>query len=281
MAQYDIRPLQLRILKIAAAIDKVCRDHGLRYYAWAGTMLGAVRHKGFIPWDDDMDICMPRPDYDTFMAHAREWLPEPFEAVCAETDPRYPGPFGKVQDASTTLIERRHINYIGGIYVDVFPIDGVPRPAVARTLNFARYELLKRVIYLLHRDPFKHGHGPSSWVPLAVQRLTSNHAVQQALRRVMTRYSYDGSELVADYDDGSHGVLPKRILGTPTPVRFEDTTLMGVEHAGEYLATKYGDYMTIPKHDKQRQHNFFYLDYGLPYRQYDDKRPFMEHAGKA
>lgn len=276
MASYDIRPLQLHIIKILAAIDKVCAEHGLRYYVWAGTMLGAVRHKGFIPWDDDMDICMPRPDYDTFMAHAHEWLPKPFEAVCAETDPHYPGPFGKVQDASTTLIEREHINYIGGLYVDVFPIDGVPSCRVARCVGFARYELLKRVIYLLHRDPFKHGHGPRSWAPRIVQRLFTNHGVQRALRRVMTRCGYDSSTLVADYDDGRRGVLPKSILGTPTPIRFEDITVMGVEHAHEYLTAKYGDYMTIPKHDDQRQHNFFYLDYNLSFHDYDDKRRFRE-----
>ena len=64
MADYDIRPLQLRILKILLAVDKVCKEHGLRYYIMAGTMLGAVRHKGFIPWDDDLDIGMPRADYD-------------------------------------------------------------------------------------------------------------------------------------------------------------------------------------------------------------------------
>lgn len=75
MADYDIRPLQLRILKILLAVDKVCKEHGLRYYIMAGTMLGAVRHKGFIPWDDDLDIGMPRADYDLLMSHSKEWLP--------------------------------------------------------------------------------------------------------------------------------------------------------------------------------------------------------------
>lgn len=84
MATYDIRPLQLRILKILLAIDKVCKEHHLRYYIMAGTMLGAVRHKGFIPWDDDLDIGMPRADYDLLMANSHKWLPEPYEAVCAE-----------------------------------------------------------------------------------------------------------------------------------------------------------------------------------------------------
>ena len=134
MASYDIKLLQSNILKILLAVDKVCQEHHLRYYAWAGTMLGAVRHKGFIPWDDDMDICMPRPDYDCFMSHAQEWLPAPYEAICAEINSSYPGAFGKVINANTTLIEREHSGYLGGIYIDIFPIDGVPSGRLAQKI---------------------------------------------------------------------------------------------------------------------------------------------------
>ena len=134
MASYDIDLLHQRILRILMAVDKTCRENQLRYYIWAGTMIGAVRHKGFIPWDDDIDIAMPRPDYERFIAHSKEWLPQPYEFVCAENDPRYPLPFGKVQDASTTLIERTHLHYLGGIYIDVFPIDGVPNSLAVSSL---------------------------------------------------------------------------------------------------------------------------------------------------
>ena len=123
---YDIRILQRKIISNLEAIDAVCREHGLRYYLWAGTMLGAVRHKGFIPWDDDMDICMPRPDYEQIISHWREWLPQPYEVIAPETDPTYPYPFAKIEDASTTVLERPDFKFLEGVYIDVFPIDGAP-----------------------------------------------------------------------------------------------------------------------------------------------------------
>lgn len=268
MANYNVQQLQQRILRIVQAVDTVCARHNLRYYIWAGTMIGAVRHKGFIPWDDDLDIAMPRPDYNRLIEHAQEWLPAPFQLVCAETDALYPLPFGKIQDASTTLIERMHLKYLGGIYIDVFPIDGVPQSKLARRWQFARYEYYKRVLYLLCRDPYKHGHGPSSWVPLLCRKLYTLGGVQRKIRSILMRYGYDQSPLVADYDDGMHGAMPKSVLGTPTPYAFDNTVLKGVEQYDTYLTNKYGDYMTIPKHDRQRQHNFNYLDLDHPYSQY-------------
>ncbi|MBQ3631881.1 MAG: LicD family protein [Prevotella sp.] len=267
MATYDVELLHRRILRILMAVDKTCREHQLRYYIWAGTMIGAVRHKGFIPWDDDIDIAMPRPDYEQLIAHSREWLLQPFEFVCAENDAQYPLPFGKVQDASTTLIERLHLRYLGGIYIDVFPIDGTPANGWRRKLHFGHYEYLKRVLYLLHRDPYKHGHGPSSWVPLLCRRVYSLTGVQQKIRRLLLKYDYEQSQLVADYDDGSHGVMPKGVLGTPTPYDFEGEKVLGVEQYDAYLTNKYGDYMTIPDGDHQRQHNFHVLDFEKPYRE--------------
>ena len=260
MASYDIRPLQLRILEILLVIDKVCREHGLRYYLAAGTMLGAVRHKGFIPWDDDVDIAMPRKDYDMLMQYGREWLPAPYEALFAENNPDYPGNFAKVVDSSTTLIERAHHSYVGGIYVDVFPIDGMTSNKLLQHIHFVRYSFYKKIIYLICRDPYKHGHGPSSWLPLLCRKVFTLQGTQAKLLGLQ------------------NGILKndKSIYGTPTDILFEGHLLYGVEQADRYLSQLYEDYMTIPSGEKQRQHNFYYLDYNLPYRQYVDTRDFVK-----
>ncbi len=257
------------------AIDKVCEEHSLRYYITAGTLLGAVRHKGFIPWDDDLDIAMPRHDYDILVQHASEWIPQPYELRCADNDKLYSGAFGKVVDSSTTLIERAHYAYVGGIYMDVFPLDGMPENRLLQSIQMAQYKTLCKIIYLIHRDPYKHGHGPSCWIPLICRKLFSHDGVHASVRKVMTRYDYDKSRYVMDYDDKSlRGVMPKEVIGCPTDILFEGKTVKGVAQPDIYLSKKYGDYMTVPDVEHQRQHNFHYLDYNLPYREYDDKRNF-------
>lgn len=264
---YDIRILQRKIIGNLEAIDTVCREHGLRYYLWAGTMLGAVRHKGFIPWDDDMDICMPRPDYEQLISHWREWLPQPYEVIAPETDPTYPYPFAKIEDASTTVLERPDFKFLEGIYIDVFPIDGAPADEQKRKSHFKRYKFWRHLLFLRGRDPFKHGKGPRSWFPWLLHKLYSLEDLQNKVKSYMTKYPYDESDYVCDYDDGLRGVIEKRILGTPQVYPFEDKQFLGVEHYDEYLSNKYGDYMQLPPVEKQIQHHFFRLDLTRPYKQ--------------
>lgn len=267
MTTYNIRPLQLRLLNIILALDKVCREHNLRYYIWAGTMLGAVRHNGFIPWDDDLDVAMPRKDYDLLMSHAKEWMQKPFEVVSYETDPEhYPLPFAKIQDSNTTLIERKHLSYLGGIYIDVFPLDGIPKNRLLQRLHFFKYQWYKKALYFVHRDPYRHGHGPSCWLPLLCRKIYTMQNLQEKIYKMQREYDYDKCDLIVDHDDGLRGVMSKSLLGTPTEVVFEGKKLMGVEHTHDYLKQKYGEYMIIPDNNHQRQHNFYLLDLENSYK---------------
>lgn len=269
MPSYDIKQLQSRLLDILIAFDKVCREHNLRYCICGGTLLGAVRHGGFIPWDDDLDCSMPRPDYERFIAHCREWLPEHLEFVCAENDPLYPLPFGKIQDARTTLIERRHLYYLGGCYIDIFPFDAHSDNTVMRHWRCARYNYLSKMLYFVHRDPYRHGHGMSSWVPRLARKLYTMNGIQKSIRQILTKEDYDARSLASSFTDGAGKVLPKSVIGTFKPYMFEGHEVMGIADYDTYLRCMYGpNYMTPPPPEDRFQHNFDYLDLEHPYRDY-------------
>ncbi|MBQ8046598.1 MAG: LicD family protein [Prevotella sp.] len=269
MANYDLRRLQLRLLDILIEIDRVCREHGLRYYLMYGTMLGAVRHKGFIPWDDDIDIGMPRDEYETLMAHAAEWLPGHLQMVCAENDEHYPVAFAKIQDRTTTLIERKHYRYLGGIYCDVMPIDGIPAGHLRQKWQILRYRFWSRMLYLVHRDPYRHGHGPSSWLPLLARKCTSLKSVQQHIRKTLTRYRGKDCTHVCLFGDHTHIVIPREVMGKPKEVAFEGHLFWGPEQADDYLKYCFGStYMQLPPEEKRHVHNFYYLDFDHPFADY-------------
>lgn len=267
MVEYNLKDLHARMLEILCVIDSVCREHNLRYYIIAGTMLGAVRHKGFIPWDDDADVCMPHKDYDMLISHWREWMPERYEMICGENESHYPQPFAKIQDAHTTLIEHAHLRYVGGVYVDVFPVDGMPDSRLRQRLRVNKYKWLCKLLYFTYRDPYRHGHGPSSWIPLLCRRLFTVEGLQRSIRRHLLKYDFDSSRYVLCFDDGFRSIVTKDVYGKPTPYMFEGRTLLGVEKYDEMLTKMYGNYMTPPPKGTEFQHNFYYLDLDKPYRE--------------
>lgn len=262
---YDIRPLQLQILNNLLALDRVCKEHNLHYYITAGTLLGAVRHKGFIPWDDDLDVGMPREDYDKLIENSKEWLPHPYELVSGETDEKYTLPFAKLQDANTTLIERVGLVYLGGAYIDVFPIDGVPEGKWSQKWHFAKYRFYRKMLYFHYRDPYKHGKNYTAIPTLICRRIMPSATIHRKLRKILTKYKYAESSLVADYDDYGKGVMPKNVFENIIPILFEGKEVSALKDYDTYLTKKYGDYMQIPKREKQIQHNFYYLDINTPY----------------
>ena len=117
--------MKLCLLDILSYVDRWCTTNGLNYYLIYGTLLGAVRHKGFIPWDDDIDIAMPRKDYEIFMAKFNDGTNNRYRAVNIANTPGYYLQFGKVVDNSTLLKERLNGGIDLGVYIDVFPLDNL------------------------------------------------------------------------------------------------------------------------------------------------------------
>ncbi len=139
---HEIHPLvKEELLRIYQAIREICQKHDFKYSAAFGTMLGAVRHRGFIPWDDDLDLFMLRDDYERFLEIAVQELPAQLKLVTFNNTREYPAIFCKVQECDRVIYERirKEANYINphGLYVDIFPLDGVPT-GIDSWLDFLR-----------------------------------------------------------------------------------------------------------------------------------------------
>ena len=258
---YDLRQFQLRSVVLLDAIDKVCKEHGIKYYVIAGTLLGALRHKGFIPWDDDLDVALMRSDYDKLVEHAHEWFPEPFSIVAYNNDLSYPKYFAKLEDKSTTLVERFYLGYVGGIYMDIFPLDSVPDNKLLRAWHYYRFNLKRRMLYLIYRDPYKHGKGLSSlWLRL-LQKLVSKEELHKRTHKVLTEFEgKKNCNYVMTHDDGFKA-YHKSVFGTPQPCEFEGHTFCAPEHPEGFLSVLYGDdFMTPPPVEKRDSHFHDYCD---------------------
>ena len=122
----DLRLIQEIELDILLEFDRICKKHGLKYQLYSGTLIGAVRHEGFIPWDDDIDVAMPRADYDKFI-ELKDELADDYFFQSYETDPQYINRFGKIRKNGTVFMEKlvQELDMHHGIYIDVFPFDNI------------------------------------------------------------------------------------------------------------------------------------------------------------
>ncbi|MDO4461454.1 MAG: LicD family protein [Bacteroidia bacterium] len=259
----EVRDVQLCILDIMKAVDRVCQEHDLTYYMIAGTLLGAVRHQGFIPWDDDADIALPRHDYEILMAHADEWLPSYYRLVNHNTDKSYPYPFARIHDTRTTYIPYRDFNYIGGVPLDIFPLDGMVQSGIKRWWHYFKYRFFVHLLYFLTVNPQKHGKGLRYYALSALRFIYPPQRCFNQMDNLQREYDYNTSSLVADHDNKpDRGILAKHIYGKPIKYKFEDTEFYGVANADEYLKYCYGEYRTPQRATR------------LNYKEVNLKRPY-------
>jgi lipopolysaccharide cholinephosphotransferase len=261
-----LRKVQLVQLSIAKEIKRICDENNIEYFLDSGTLLGAVRHKGFIPWDDDMDIGMTRENYDKFIEVAKTKLSGEYFLQTWETDKNYPMPFAKIRKNNTLFVEDNFENakIHQGIYVDIFPYDYFPsskrrQKRFWRKKNFLSAMLLmkcKSVKFKSNQNTFLKfilKLAMFTFIKFIVCFYTKEHIVNK-YSKLVCKYEEKGSGLVYEqtqcYTFG-HWVIPEECISGNVKMKFEDTYFSCPKNYDSYLTKIYGDYMTPPPEDKR------------------------------
>lgn len=262
-----LSPVQTKLLEMLGWFHRYCHEHGLRYYIVGGSMLGTVRHGGFIPWDDDIDVVLPRPDYDrllsTFTEKTDHYLLE--SPYTGNADYFYT--YAKLYDTDTTLTEKTKRNCRRGIYIDVFPLDGVGRDEGEMEANFAKIDRLNMFLMTrtcaIRKDRSFYKNAAIALSRLVPSFLVKDRELVVKVDKLAASFGYEDSIYVANLM-GSYRkkeVMEKRIFGKPTEYKFENIVVDGVEHYDEFLTHIYGDWRKLPPEEKRKTaHEYVEID---------------------
>lgn len=251
--------LQKKEFEILNAFIDICEKLNLTYYLVCGSALGAIKYQGFIPWDDDIDVALPREDYEKFLAEASKWLPSHLFLQNYRTDPAFPKVFSKIRDSRTTYVET---NYEGldmnhGVFIDVFALDGYPSAA----REIAEFEKKKKKYIRLTSCSLQPSGSLKSRVLRKVLRIFGYH---RRTAEYLDKYEkmirgYAESEVFCNYGN-FRGVLektPKEIYGDGVEASFEGLSVRVPSEYDVYLRKKYGDYTLDPPVEEQVGHHYY------------------------
>ena len=250
----ELKQIELDILKNVA---EFCDAHGLRYFLAYGTLLGAIRHRGFIPWDDDIDIMMPRPDYDRFI---KEYSHGYYKVWSIEKDPSFSLNFAKVTDEHTACLYPGQTieTSSGGFWIDIFPVDGVPDEEQERHkfLSKVRFWMKIRRYYLLPDqsgifDKNSRHRAPRKIISDIIHAITTPQFSANKLIKVCRKYDFDTSKRCAYLLGFDYNIYESQKFKEITKATFEDAQF-NIPKEYDYILTKqYGDYMTPPPENER------------------------------
>ena len=260
--QQRLRELQLIELDILKEVDRICKEHDITYYLGEGSLLGAMRHQGFIPWDDDLDILMQREDYDKFLNIVSENLNEKYVLLNEKTESSYYLPFSKIISVEKYGFENKLDKFdeaYNGPFIDIFPLDYCDTTDVKkverkyRKIRRIRDELLLKANYMKPSTRKRKLYN-------FISKFKTNGQLHSKLHHEMVKCDSSSAYLCnfASSYHPSRQIVPKEVYGKPKYVPFEDGSFPVPNDAHALLTAIYGNYMKMPPIRKRKSRHSFY-----------------------
>lgn len=234
----------------------VCEKLGLKYYVLGGTLLGAVRHKGFIPWDDDIDVGMPRQDYEILISQAQRYLPEHLFLQTHATDGKYLKNYAKIRNSNTAFIEESisHVKMNHGMFIDIFPLDYCDEKNKYKNFRGISNVLINlRMFAETNKDPL-----PFVKRLATIVSRVRYPSVEQAYQAKEKRYKCCKSGSFLANFSGAWGIkeiIPAEWYSEGVILEFEGIAVYAPKEYQKWLTRVYGDYMQLPPEEKRVTHH--------------------------
>lgn len=260
MRLLTLKEIKQKELDILLMVRDFCEKNNLTYYLAGGTLLGAIRHKGFIPWDDDIDICMPRPDYESFVRIFRG--EDKNIKVISDTMETFIPPFAKVIDLTTHIDSKYSTDKSNScLWIDVFPIDGLPMEQNQMRILYQKAEFYRKILMLTDA---RLGEGKtffrkySKYLLKPLARLYGARRCSQKIRQIALTVPYETAKYVGVITWGLHNTgecMEKAKFVKARTVIFEREEFTAFSCWNEYLTGLYGNYMELPPEEERQTHD--------------------------
>lgn len=268
----DLTQVHKLTLSLAKVFIALCEKHGLRYYFIGGSVIGILRHGGFIPWDDDIDIGMPRRDYDRLLEILKTDMPEGYGICNRHTDKNWHFNLSQFIDLeSRILIHLTETPRKAHVWLDIFPLDGLPTGNLRRWLHVKNILMKRYLVQIAHIDTQVDAHRKRPFVErlvlgfckiIPVGKLIRTNKVLDRMENLLRRYDYDESIYVGNMlgRQRAREVVLRAQFGTPVQKKFEDILVNIPEKYHELQTHFYGDYMAMPPEEKRESHHVTILN---------------------
>lgn len=262
-----LREAQLLECELLKKFKEICERENIQYYLLGGTAIGAVRHQGFIPWDDDIDVALFRNDYDKFISLAKKYLDQGIVIQHFSLDPDYQDYTMKLANAKVSfLTQQERVVEKKNIWIDIFPLDGAPQNSIIKWFHFRRLDFLRMQLAFHYIKNVRIDENRAMWKKVLVRvarrvpigKVINPSKVKKKIDREFRKYPVEKSDYIGNYMGAYHEreFFPKSYFAEGLEVEFENEKYQAPKELDKYLTHQYGDYMKMPPIEKQApKHN--------------------------